>query len=459
MGGEGGGKLPHKLRLARWAFFPVGGGSLRRATRSLLPLSLKGRAIRKCQSAGRLLSRLGPFPYFLLPLVVFASCVDIQWGVLGDGRESEQYLQTLWQVVAASLALSVAMIGFVFEAFANATRRSLGGSLSDFTRATRLDVALWLGFAALICNGMVLLEIGHDAPGGWAALWAIFLSAATVGVALPFVFSRTVRALDFDYLVALRGRQIDTLVERAMEHQLRGQAGDMLLVQQYKARGVTRGLGVDPDYQDGIDGKASRVLFDLRIERLQRLAEPLHDGDREPVEILAALHDPVTENEVVAVKKDQGWLWKRSVEKSVRYRRQRDGDLAARRLTDELEGLHEAALAAIREYRAGDWEKISQIYSRALLAMPKATAAMDIPFAGAVASPGIFRPLGPLDRIERFLYAELVAAVKADDWDLAREVAYFPVLIAQKAADLDAPALVRAMLALYPRLYRETLTS
>jgi hypothetical protein len=407
---------------------------------------------------GRMLSRVGPLPYFLLPFVILFPFFDIRWGLLDNPGESEQYLQTLWQVVAAALALSVAMIGFVFEAFANATRRSLGGSLSDFTRATKLDVALWLGFAALICDGMVLLEIGHDAPGGWAALWAIFLSAATLGGALPIVFTQTIRALDFDYLLALRGRQIDVLAERAMEHQLLGQAGDALLAEQYKAHGVTRGLWIDPDDQEGIEGKDSRVLYDLRIERLQKLAEPLRDGDKAPIEILASLHDPVSKTEIVAVKKGQGKLWNRCVEKSVRLRRRRDGDLAARRLTEVLESLHEAALAAIREYRSGDWEKISQIYSRALLAMPRATAAMDISFSGAVASPGIFRPLGPLDRIERFLYAEVVAALKADDRDLARNVAYFPATVAQQAANLDAPALVRAMLALYPRLYKETLT-
>jgi hypothetical protein len=417
------------------------------------------RLIRKWQAVSRVWARLGPVPYFLLPFVVFVSCFDIQWGVLGRGSDSKEYLQTLWQVVAASLALSVAMIGFVFEAFTNATRRSLGGSLADFTRVTKLDTALWLGFAALICDGMVLLEIGHEAPAGWAALWAIVLSLATVGVALPYVFSRTVRALDFDYLVALRGRTIDALVARAMEHQLRGQAGDVLLEQQYKRRGVARGLGVDADEQEGVGGEATRILLDLKIERLLKLAEPLQDGGRPPIEILASLHDPVLENEAVAVKKGQGWLWKRCVEKSVRLRRQRDGDLAARLLTDELENLHEAALAAIREYRASDWETISQIYLRALLAMPKATAAMNVPFSGEVASPGIFRPLGPLDRIERFLHAELVAAVKVDDWHLARDVAYFPVSVAREAADLDAPALVRAMLALYPRLYKETLTA
>ena len=466
-GGERVRRLWHKAHLVRWAFLPFGGGSLRHETKSLLPMSRTARLAGLRRTAVRVASRLGPVPYLALIAVVGLPLCDVDWGVLGDPEESKRYLHTLWQVVAASLALSVAMIGFVFEAFANAARRSLGGSLREFTRTIWLNATLRLGFAALICNGVVLLEIGHEAPGGWAALWAIFLSAITLGVALPIVFGNTLKALDLDYLIEMQTREVDDLVKRTMEHQLRGQAGDMLLERMYKDHGVARGLWVGDEQQEGIPGTNSRVLFDVRIDRMLRLAETIPgdgDGDdgtrRARVEILASLHDAVSERSpLISVPTGQGTLWKRSVRRAVKLRRRRDGDRAAQLLGERLNALHEAALAAIREHRRGDWMKISEIYSRALLALPKTTAEMGVPFEGAVASPGIMRPLGPLDRIERFLDAEVVAALDTDDGALARDVAYFPVGIAGDAAHLNAAGLVRAMLAIYPRLYRATVTA
>lgn len=374
-------------------------------------------------------------------------------GVLNDAGESRVYVQTLWQVVAASVALSVAMIGFVFEAFANAAQRSLGGSLREFARETGLQFTLTLGFVALVIDGMVLLGLGTDAPRGWAAAVGIGVSGATIGIALPFVFARTLRSLEFDYLVSLRRRQIERLARNAMIAQLLGQVGDGLLGQ-HQIRALDRGVWVGSD-QVPIEPPSTGRLWDIRTARLSKLARHRPpSGAVQNIDVLTTLGDRVGHGRAaLAVESGRSARWTRAARRAIKVRRWRAGDDPGRLLIEELEKLHEASKAAIREHRRGDWSQISDIYAEALLALPRAAAAVNVRFTGAVASPGLWR-LGPVDEIQRLLYRELETALRSEDRDLALDVAYFPARIAREAAALNAPGLVDAMLSLYPMLYR-----
>jgi hypothetical protein len=49
-----------------------------------------------------------------------------------------------------------------------------------------------------------------------------------------------------------------------------------------------------------------------------------------------------------------------------------------------------------------------------MLALPRAAAEYELPFAGAVAAPGVFQ-LGPLDRMQRYLYEEMEVALRSGD--------------------------------------------
>ena len=397
-----------------------------------------------------MLRRLGPLPYVLVLGVPFIPiCVDA--GLLGDASQARSYLETLWQVVAATLGLSIALFGFVSQGYANAAHRAIGGSLRELSRATGLQAALAIGFAALVTDGMVLLGLGQDAPAGWAAASAIGVSALTLGVALPFVFFQALRAFEFEFLVAFRRRVVEVIVDRAMDQQLRGQAGNVH-VDAVKDPAVTRGLWVDKG-RAGISFDQPRAVRDVKLAPLRKLARhaTVPAGS---VELLVSLDERVpADRALVAVPTGQSRLWVLAVRACFKTRRFGLGEDPRSVLAEELERLHQAAKAAIVDGRKGDWDLISDVYADALLAMPRATQSMSVPFAGAVASPG-FISLGPLDRVTRFMHDEIETALNVGDRELALDVAYFPMRVARDAADLDAPGLVRAMLSLYPSLYR-----
>lgn len=103
-----------------WAHVPVRRRSLRRASRSVVPSTRRHRFLRSCRVVWRASRRLGWLGYLLLVALPFVPLVDLDWKLLGDPKSSEEYLETLWQVVGVVLGLSVAMVAIVFEGFVNA---------------------------------------------------------------------------------------------------------------------------------------------------------------------------------------------------------------------------------------------------------------------------------------------------------------------------------------------------
>jgi hypothetical protein len=121
-------------------------------------------------------------------------------------------------------------------------------------------------------------------------------------------------------------------------------------------------------------------------------------------------------------------------------------------LVSQIDRLHGIAKTAIRSHQADEWRDIGKLYELILLALPREALRVGLPFEGAIAAPGIFG-LGPLQRIERNLYRELELALEVDDAELTDAVSYLPLAIAQRAARLEANAIVAAMLGLYPSMY------
>lgn len=433
---------------------PLCGGSLRRTAQKSLGLSRRDLMRQRKDAVRSYILRLGWSRYALLAVVLIGAVwlpIRLHVGLFGHPVRLRSYLQTLWQVLAASLALSVAMIGFVFEAFMNASQRSLGGSLRQFARETGLQWTLSLGFIALVLDGVVLLDVGTNAPAGWSGAVAIAVSGATIGGALPFVFVRTLRSLEFDFLVSMRRRQITRLARDAMRAQLLQQAADAV-VHQGQFPGLRRGLAATAKQFTVAPARRGR-LEDVRIGRLSKLVLGARPGASNTVLVLAALGDTVGPTApFLAAEAPRSAVFARLARRTLKVNRWRSGEDPSRRLTEELEKLHEAAQAAIREHRTGDWTTISGIYEEAILTLPRAAAAMNIQFTGAVAAPGLFG-IGPVDTLSRLLFREIETALKTDDPEIALKVTGFPVHIAREAAQLNAVGLVTAMLGLHPAIY------
>ncbi len=423
------------------------GGSLRRAaTRMLGPSDRASRWKRDAEDSRRTLWRVR---WRLLPIPAFAALalpVSIRWGPLATTTESTNYLDTIWIVVAASMGLSVAMVAFAFQAFMTSGRRVHGGSLLEFANETRLLDTIRLGVLSLFVTGTVLLKFGHDAPFGWAAAWATVLSAWTL-LAGPYVVWRVVVSLDERQLLRMRSRRLKTTVARAMRHQLTQQAAEVVM--QETRMPISRSL-VTPAGAVTIE---ARKAGEVRDVKLGRLARQIQRRSRDlKCELAVSLGDQVD------VGRPLLWLRGSSAEHPLPWIRRsvvvsRDADRRPdRELLDQLASLHRRGLDAARDGLYEQWRQVADGYELVLLALPPASATFEVSFAGAVAAPGFFG-FGPLQRIQRYLFDEVRAAVKSDQSELVDAITYFPQHIATSAMKIGAPAIATTMLALYPSMY------
>ena len=395
------------------------------------------------------------FAVVLLPLPADVLGLQIpfplDYAPFNNRRESEDYLQTMWQVVAAALALSVAMVAFAFEAFMSTAQRVHGGTLREFAAETRLVQAIRLGALALLVDGAVLLGVGHDAPAGWAAVWAITLSAATL-LAVPGVVTLVLRSLDSHALLEMREIRLNRAVEAALHHQLLGQAADVVLRRRQNEFFVERRLWA-PQGAVAITPDREAEVHDVRLGPLARLSvEAQLTGHAIETSVVVELGDRVGTNRTLAsVAAGTPERLRKRVKRAIRIRPV-DPDRPDRRFLDQLAQLHAQARTAITSGQADDWRRIGDLYELVLLALPKAAAQLGVPFAGAVAAPGPFG-FGPLQRIRDYLYDEMSLAVETNQFELVDPISYMPLRIAREAHALGAHDVANTMLGLYPAMY------
>lgn len=115
--------------------------------------------------------------WWLLLLAFAVLWLPVPWGFrrFEDPSRAESFLQALWQVQGATLAIALAVVIFVFQAV-YASR--LSGSLRQFAEETGLFPIFFFGVYAVGLDGLVLLGGGYGAPGGWAATWATIWAAS-----------------------------------------------------------------------------------------------------------------------------------------------------------------------------------------------------------------------------------------------------------------------------------------
>jgi hypothetical protein len=425
--------------------------SLRRSARVLLRPSRRARWWALWAEFGAPPARaLGP--YLLLAATLFipalarsagANLHGLYFGPFDDGEDSREFMQTLWQVVAAAVGLSVAMIAFAFEVFVNSPQSQLGGSLRTFARQTKLLTAIRLGVLALLMDGAVLLELGVDAPGGWAAIWATAVSALTL-VWVLVVLERTIRSLGRRSLLALRSGHLREIVADSVRRQLLSQASEQAISEQGPL--IERRWLSGEESGTPIRARREGVVVDVRLGWLARIATRTRERR---VELAVGLGSKVGRGaEVLSIpdglSPTQRWVAERAIR------------IAAGGSEEDLDGqirhLHAIAQKAIREHQVDEWREIGDLYELALLALPRATAEIGIPFAGAVAAPG-FLGYGPMQRISANLRDEMRLALEVDDGEIADALSYLPYRVATEAAALGALALFREMVGLYPALF------
>lgn len=420
----------------------------RRALRVLRPRSRRERLRLRARHTSRHLQSLRWLAYVGIVATLWLP-LSLDWGPLASEPESRRYLETMWQVVAAALGVSVAMVAFAFEAFSSSGQRTHGGTLREFAFSSRLVYAIEVGLLSLIVDGVVLFgPLGLETES-WPAAFAIAMSGLTL-VFVGLVIHLVLRLLDERALTRMRRRRLDVLLEGAMRQQLIGQAAQAWL----------SGSGLPVAYRlvsssGAIPTRTQREgeIRDVHLGWLARWAvRKNRTNPKESIALAVMLGDPVSRNDALFFTGSSIGRFQRLIlMRAIRIRR-RDDDRPDRALSALLTTLHQQSMEAARTGREDQWRTIAEAYERILLGLPQAAADWGIPFEGAVAAPGFFGH-GPVQRIADYLYEELVAAVDNNHRELIDPITYLPQHIAVEATRLGAPSVASPMLRLYPAMY------
>jgi hypothetical protein len=116
----------------------------------------------------------------------------------GTTEDATGLLRTLWQVEAAALALSLAIIVFAVQAYRSA-KQDRYGALRRYIRAGWLQEGYEQGVVALLLMAVVLIGAGHGGPAGSAGAVAGFACLVSVFV-LPPLLSGALRTSRRDFL-------------------------------------------------------------------------------------------------------------------------------------------------------------------------------------------------------------------------------------------------------------------
>ncbi len=434
----------------------------RRAQAVLAPASRRERWLLRLRELRRERPLLAYLPYLLLFAMLWAPVVvapfgrgggSLALGPFGENGTSKEFIGTLWQVVAAAVGLSVAMIAFAFEAFMGASQRSFGLTLREYAAETRLLDAARLGVLALFLDGAALAGLGSGAPGGWAAIWATLISALTL-IAVLTIIERTVGSLGQEELLRIRRRRLEDVVDAALRRQLLTQSADIFLAGD-DVPAIDRSFMFHPP-GPRIRARRAGTLRDVRLGPPARmLARRAFGGRHDRVLLLRGLDSEMNKgDEVLTVPGGLSGREEATLRRSVRINSRHDLDDRFD-LMAQVDRLHGSAVEAIRVHRADEWREIGKLYELVLLELPRTAAKLGVPFEGAVASPGVFG-LGPLDRIVRHFSTELELALGLGDDEVIEAILYRPKAIGEEAALVKAYQVAERMLNLQVRFYRRS---
>jgi hypothetical protein len=418
-------------------------------------LATEPRSLRVRQQARSLASEVGRDEFSFIWLALLAFSLLFQPWVPGfsvfSKRDPTDFLEVLWQVQGAALALSLAVVLFVFQSVYG---NRLGGSLRDFAEETWLFPVFYAGLLGLVLDGVVLLHGGRDAPGGWAATWAVIWAAATA-VSLLFLFVFTIRAIDPRALHQLRLRRTSRAIEAEIEDVIFRRVAFLLLHQFCESNGIE----FDSFFrrrpsQDAVAVRAHRQgeVRNIRLRPLRKLAADAAKHDFVKPTLCAEIGSPVRSGTELA------WLGAPQKEASKKLARAfRVRNREQQRFRTTVDDLHDEALQAIRTPSPVTYSAIAELYEEMLLALPETWARYGQQYTAGIAGGAHPFELTVQDILERNLYEEMTQAARSTSRDIAHDALDFPIVVAQRALDLDALALSSRMINLWVAARRSML--
>jgi hypothetical protein len=374
-------------------------------------------------------------------------------GPFANAKAAKDYLQTSWQVLAAAIGVSVALIAFVFEAFLTSGERRHGGTLREFARQTRIMWLFDLAALSLTVDGLALAEVRGVAPAGWPGLMAAALSGLTLLMLLVAVPRVILRSLDPSELRALRLDATRELARRAVREQLLGHIVASTIHRQRES-GVAQGVS---GMSRGVAVTSGRggVVHDIRLGVLQRALHGLHLNEERSADVVAELERGIHRASPLvmlpeAISGRRRWR----VRRAFRIRRGAS-ELGATALSEALARLRQQALAAIAREDEVEWRDLEELLYELLLELPRASQQAGVTFDDQISRPGWFRR-GPAEEIFEILDAAMERALQVESLQLARQVIYIVYRAGRDAQHLDAPGLVSEAARFFPGAYFRT---
>jgi hypothetical protein len=145
-------------------------------------------------------------PIAIVPLVF----VDLSFSLpLHDDTEATQLVAVMWQVQAAALALSAAVVILALQVFAGVP------NLRTIVRRSALLPVAYLGLSALLADGVVMVQ---HTEAKWPGLWVSMLFVASI-VGLWLLFVRVSRILDHTARLRAEAQQLRGAVYREVDAQ------------------------------------------------------------------------------------------------------------------------------------------------------------------------------------------------------------------------------------------------
>jgi hypothetical protein len=382
-----------------------------------------------------------------LLLLIGATYLPLPCSFLGmDEKQAHDFLAIMWPTVAAAVALSVAVVLFALQSVAG----SATVSLKELASRSGLLFAIYISVAALLSTGVALLPLAPSGAAGWAGLFATGLCTLAISF-VPFLFAS---ALGLTEPKRLERRRIDDLRLEAsiwVARSVRGRLASRYLESASAAYGFTfqRWVPVRATDLAAIPPRREGRVKDVRLRRLMSLLSARSAGSSAAPIILASLDDQVMRARPLLFVAPDSATTKR-IRRTFRLGRER---VAPDHLVEAAAGLHDQALAAIRDSRPSGYEAIRDAQEELLLAFPTAWAQ-----AGFVSDDdgSGFISRGPISAVRQNIYEQCIRAAAAEEREIGFKAAYLPMAIASRAAELGASGLVSEMLGVSGAIFEST---
>jgi hypothetical protein len=388
----------------------------------------------------------------LLAIPAFgAPFLPLSWSLspLRDTKKAQDYLQTLWQVQAAGLALSLAVVIFIFEAVYSTRPRP---SLRGLAERISLPVIFYAGLYGLGLTGLVLLGGGQDSRGGWAATWAV-VWAALSAVSLIGLFIAVLGQIEPDtlyrrWLDSLRN-QANAVVEFDVLRRIAAARLQELCTEVAIDFHPVFGSDSSP-HLAAVPARRSGVIHDVnlwRVAKAGRLSTELQVAQahhNESPTILVMVGARVREGDAL-MRVARVIHQFSNFPNAFKIRR---GDPEAE-IRGTLRQVHDEASRLIRERSPGAYSEINEVYEHVLLAFPETWARYQQQFVPGLASGLHLFDWTLLDRVQDNLRDEIEQAVRGGSHEIAEEALNLPIVVAMRATELRATGLSDRMLGLF----------